>query len=811
MYRNYLKVAWRNLLKNKVFSFINITGLAMGLSCFILIALYVLNELSYDGFFNASDRIYRINSDVRFGGSDTRMPLSSDMMGQTLAKDYPQVEQYTRVYNSNGSKMIRKDKDFINEAFIAHVDSTFFQVFSLKALSGNLATALNEPNTVVLTASAARKYFGTTEALGKTLETNDNGKTVYKVTGIVEDIPKNSHFNFHLLFSMDNVDYGWGSYLSHNFHTYLLLKEGVDPKSFTNNFEEYINNYVAPQARQIMNIANMDEFRKAGNDLVYSMTPLTDIHLKSDRQLEITPGGNIQYIYIFSGVALFILLIACINFMNLTTARSANRAREVGIRKVLGTDRRSLMAQFLSESLLMTFLSLLIALFIAYLVLPLFNEVSGKEMTIVNLFTPIFLPLLLVLPLMVGLLAGSYPAFYLSAFKPIQVLKGKLNLGVKGGGLRSALVVVQFVTSIILIIGTIIIYKQLNYIQNKNLGFAKEQVLIVNDTYALGDNANAFRNELLQQPGVLNASYSGYLPVTSSSRTNNTFSKEAVVDARNGFNMESWMVDEAYIPTMGMEIKRGRNFSKSFGADSTGVIINETTEKILGYTDPIGKKLYTIVDVQTGEVKAFTIIGVVKNFHFQTLKESIGPLCLLYGQNTWLASIKVAPANVASVINTAREKWKTMASGAPFSYRFMDDSFDEMHRSEERVGKIALTFSILAIFIACLGLFGLVTFIAEQREKEIGIRKVLGASVQGIVQLLSRDFIKLVIIAFVIAAPAAWYFMNRWLQDFAYRIQISWWVFLLAGFLALLIAMVTLSVQAIKAALANPVKNLRTE
>jgi putative ABC transport system permease protein len=377
--------------------------------------------------------------------------------------------------------------------------------------------------------------------------------------------------------------------------------------------------------------------------------------------------------------------------------------------------------------------------------------------------------------------------------------------------LRSALVVVQFVTSIILIIGTIIIYKQLNYIQNKNLGFAKEQVLIVNDTYALGDNANAFRNELMQQPGVLNASFSGYLPVTSSSRSNNTFSKESVVDAKNGFNMESWMVDEAYIPTMGMEIKRGRNFSKSFGADSTGVIINETTEKIIGYADPIGKKLYSIVDVQRGEVKAFTIIGVVKNFHFQTLKESIGPLCLLYGHNTWLASFKVAPANVASVIRTAKEKWKTMASGAPFSYRFMDDSFDEMYHSEERVAKIALTFSILAIFIACLGLFGLVTFIAEQREKEIGIRKVLGASVQGIVQLLSKDFIKLVIIAFVVAAPAAWYFMNRWLQDFAYRIQISWWVFLLAGFLALLIAMVTLSVQAIKAALANPVKNLRTE
>lgn len=811
MFKNYIKVAWRNLVKNRVFSLINITGLATGLACFILIAIYVLDELSYDKFYQNVERIYRINSDVRFGGTDLNMPVTSDMMGAVLRKDYPQVEQYTRVFTFSGSKMVRKGSEFINESNVAHVDSTFFDVFQLKPVAGHIKTALNEPNTVVLTASTAKKYFGTEQAVGKTIETNDNNQTLYKVTGVIEDMPQNSHFGFDFLFSMDNVEYGWGSFLSHNFYTYLLLKKGTDTKAFENKFEEYITNYVVPQARQIMNIQSMDEFRKAGNSLQYSIIPVADIHLKSDRSFEIRPGGNIQYVYIFSGVALFILLIACINFMNLTTARSANRAKEVGIRKVLGTHRRELVSQFLSESTLMAFLSLVIALVISSLVLPLFNEVSGKSMTLGNLFSPLFLPLLIALPLVVGLLAGSYPAFYLSAFQPIQVLKGKLNRGAKGGLLRSVLVTVQFVTTIILIIGTMVIYKQLGYIQTKNLGFNKNQVLVVNDTYTLDNNLDAFRNEMLRVPGVLSATTSGFLPVSSSSRNDNTFSKEAVMDAKNGFNMQRWTIDENYMGTMGMEVIKGRNFSRSFPSDSSATLINETAAKVLGYDDPVGKKLYTISNVETGEVQAFNIIGVVKNFHFESLKQNIGPLCFVYGRSTYLTSFKVTAANIPSLLKQAEAKWKSMASGKPFSYRFLDDSFDEMYRSEQRVGKIAFVFSLLAILIACLGLFGLVTFIAEQRAKEIGIRKVLGASVRGIVHLLSKDFIRLVLIAFAIAAPAAWFFMHQWLQDFAYRIQLSWWVFAAAGLIALAIAVLTLSVQAVRAALDNPVKNLRTE
>ena len=810
MFRNFLKIAWRNLIKNKVFSFINIAGLAIGLSCFLLIALYVMDELNYDRYNINADRIYRINSDIRFGGADLHMPVTSDMMGQLLKKDYPQVDQYTRIYTFNGDKLVKKGNEYIDEEKVAHIDSTFFDVFTLPAIEGNTKTALNEPNTVVVTASAAKKYFGTTHAVGKMLETKDGSNTVlYKITAVIKDIPENSHFHFDFLFSMKNVDYRWGQITSHNFFTYVLFRKGTDPKAFEKNFKTYIDKYVLPDARQFMNINSMDEFEKAGNKLVYSLMPVTQIHLYSDRSFELSPSGNIQYVYIFSAVALFILIIACINFMNLTTARSANRAREVGIRKVLGTEKKELISQFLFESTLMVVLSLMIAIAVVWLVLPLFNDVANKQMSLQSLFTPYILPLLTALPFVVGLLAGSYPAFFLSAFRPVEVLKGKLKLGSKSGGLRSVLVVFQFATSIILIIGTIVVYRQLNYIQTKNLGFNKDQVLIINGVSSLGNNVNAFKNDVLQMPGVSEGTLSSYLPVSNSSRSDNTYSREAVMDSKNGFDMQNWWIDYDYIKTMGMQIIKGRNFSKEYGSDSTAAIINETTAKILGYADPIGKKIYRSTD--PGKVMAYTIIGVVKNFNFETLHHDVGPLAFLLGTEGYLASFKVATGNIRSLIAQIENKWKAMAPGMPFSYRFLDESFNEMYNAEQRVGKIALIFSVLAIFIACLGLFGLATFIAEQRTKEIGIRKVLGASVNGIVQMLSKDFMKLVAIAFIIAAPVAWYFMYKWLQDFAYRIEITWWIFAIAGFAALFIALITVSFQAIRAALMNPVKSLRTE
>jgi putative ABC transport system permease protein len=609
---------------------------------------------------------------------------------------------------------------------------------------------------------------------------------------------------------MKNVDYNWGQLTSHNFYTYIRLKKGTDPKAFEKNFDQFIDRYVLPEAKQFMNINSMDEFKKAGNSLVYTLMPVTDIHLHSNRQFELSPGGNIQYVYIFSAVALFILMIACINFMNLTTARSANRAREVGIRKVLGTEKRQLIKQFLFESTTMVIMALLIAIPAVWLVLPLFNDIAAKQMAAGSLFGPYILPLLIALPFVVGLMAGSYPAFFLSAFRPIEVLKGKLNLGAKSGFLRSALVVVQFWMSIVIIIGTIVVYKQLHYIQTRNLGFNKDQVLIVNGVSALNKNMVPFKNEVLQFPGVSSGTLSGYLPVTNSYRSDNTWSTEAVMTTKTGFDMQNWRIDYDYIKTMGMQIIKGRNFLKEFGADSSAIIINETTAKIIGFKDPIGKQLFRAVD-QQGHTGAFTIIGVVKNFNFETLHREVGPLAFELGTGGGLASFKVNTSNINQLIAQVQSKWKSMAASLPFSYRFLDDSFNEMYRNEQRVGKIALVFSALAIFIACLGLFGLATFIAEQRTKEIGIRKVLGASVQGIVQMLSKDFMKLVAISFVIAAPTAWYFMNKWLQDFAYRVNISWWIFVAAGLAALLIALVTVSFQAIRAAIMNPVKSLRTE
>lgn len=810
MIKNYLKIAWRNVIKNKAFSIINITGLAIGLSCFLLIALYVMDELSYDRFYPDADRIYRINSDIRFGGADLHMPVTSDMMGELLKKDYPQVEQYTRIYTSNGDKLVKKGNGYIDEIKVAHVDSTFFDVFKLPVTEGDVKHALIEPNTVILTETAAKKYFGTTHVLGKTIEIKDDKNPFYKITAVVKDIPQNAHFHFDFFFSMKNVDYQWGQLTSHNFYTYLRLKKGTDYKAFEKKFGQYVVNYVLPAAKQYMNINSMADFEKAGNKLEYSLIPLTQIHLYSNRPFELGSNGSIQYVYIFSAVALFILIIACINFMNLTTAHSANRSKEVGIRKVLGTEKRSLVLQFLFESTLMVLLSLIISFGIVYLVLPLFNDVASKQMTITSLFSAYILPLLISLPFVVGLLAGSYPAFYLSSFKPIEILKGKLKLGTKGGGLRSVLVVFQFAVSIILIVGTIVVYKQLNYIQTKNLGYNKDQVLVISGISSLNSNVDAFKNEVLQMRGVVSGTLTGFLPVSNSYRTDNTFSKDAVMDAKNGFDMQNWRVDYDYIKTLDIQVIKGRNFSCEFGGDSASAIINETTAKILGYADPLGKRIYTTTD-QPGKMIAYTIIGVVKNFNFESLHQDVGPLALLLGGGFGSGIFKVNASNIQSLIAQIQNQWKTLALGLPFSYKFLNESFDEMYRTEQRAGKIALIFSVLAIFIACLGLFGLATFIAEQRTKEIGIRKVLGASVQGIVQMLSKDFVKLVAIAFVFAAPLAWWAMHTWLQDFAYRINIEWWMFVAAGMGALFIALATVSFQAIRAAIANPVKSLRTE
>jgi putative ABC transport system permease protein len=810
MIQSYLTIAWRNLVKNKIFSFINIFGLGLGFAAFIFIALYIVDELSYDRFYPRAKDIYRVHSDISFGGADLKVAVTSDPFGETLKRDYPEVEQYTRLYANEGAKFIRNGEDWITESACAYTDSTFFDVFPRPIIEGKAQTALNEPYTVAISRSAAEKYFKGA-ALGQTLVVDMEEKLKYKVTAVFEDMPVNSHFRFDVLFSMHNANYQFGNYLGHNFHTYIRLKKGADPKKLEAKFPDLIDRYVFPQAQQFMQIKNREDFEKAGNSIAYSLLPLQDIHLKSDgRAVELSVNGSMQYVRVFGIVSLFLLLIASINFINLSTARSAKRSKEVGIRKVMGTSKSTLISQFLAESVLSSGISLVFALLLVLSLMPFFNQLTGKDFSWSNVFQFPFFGLVMALPLVIGLLAGYYPAFFLSSFRPIEVLKSKVNAGFTKSIFRNVLVSTQFSISLLLVIATLVVYRQLNFIQQTNLGFNKDQVLVLNGTNALMNNNTAFRNEVLRLKGVKSASGASYLPVDNSSRSDNPFSKEATIDAKNGFNMQIWNVDEDYIPNLGMEITAGRNFSKEFGGDSTGIILNETAVKFLGYSDPIGKKVYS-AEGAAGSAVAYTIVGVVKNFHFSSMRHEIGPLAMRLRNNDWVLAFKIDAAESSSLIPQIAQKWKTMASGAPLDYQFLDESFNNMYRAEQRVGKIALCFAFLTILLACLGLFGLVTYMTEQRTKEIGIRKVLGASTFGITTMLSKDFLRLVLISILIASPLAWYFMQQWLKDFTYRIEIQWWMFALAGLGALVLAFLTLSFQSIRAALANPVKSLKSE
>ncbi len=808
MLRNYLKIAYRNLRKNTFYSFLNIFGLSLGLASCLLITLYVVNEMSYDRFFENADRIYRIDANLKFGGPETKVALVPDPMAYTLKKDYPQVEAATRL-RGIGSHMVRRNEEANNltENNVAFADSTFFQVFSVSLLTGNPKTALTEPYTMVLSERGAEKYFGSDDPVGKSLLL-DNDRT-YRVTAVMGTIPTNSHFHdLEMLLSMASwPESREGAWLSHNFATYITLEEGAQAAVFEKNFDTVLEKYIGPAVMNMMG-ATLEDMKKSGNYLNYSLIPLTDIHLYSNRTGEFGVSGNIQYVYIFSIVAIFLLLIACVNFMNLATARSASRAREVGVRKALGSERSALVLQFLLESMLLSFISVGLSLVLASLALPLFNQLAGQDLTL-PVSSPVFWGILLLAGGVVGLLAGSYPAFLLSGFQTIKVLKG----GTTGAGgsswLRNGLVVFQFMISVMLIVGTLVIYRQLNYIQTKALGFNKEEVLILDNTYALGNQANAFRQEMLALPNVEIGTVTSFLPTPSTRSTNSFFPEGKSGD--KGTNMQYWGTDYDYVKTLGMEIVAGRDFSRDFPSDSSGILINETAVKLLGFSDPIGKRVTVVSGEGSANRHTYKIVGVVKNFHFESLRSNIGALSMVLSPGGGSMAFRMKTDNVQASIEKTESLWKKMAPGQPFAYRFMNDEFDNVYRSEARVGRVFITFALLSILIGCLGLFGLVTFTAEQRVKEIGVRKVLGASVGSIVALLSKDFLKLVLVAIVIASPIAWYAMNTWLEDFAYKIDISWWIFALAGLLAVGIALLTVSFQAVKAALMNPVKSLRSE
>lgn len=804
MLKNYLKVALRNLWKSKGFTAINIIGLATGLAVCLLIVLYVVDELSYDKYNVDADRIYRLDADIYFNSTQADFAVAPDPLASTLKREWPEVEEMTRVSNQ-GDILVKKDNQNVADKYCGYVDSTFFNVFTIPFLHGNPVTALTEPNTLVIDESTAKKYFNTTDVLGKTLRLDNN--TDCKITGVMKDIPKQSHFHYHFLRRRGKDNESW---LSNNTYNYIKVKKGVSRELMQQHVNATVNKYTAVELEQQLH-TSLADLNAKGNHFIYHLMPVTAIHLHSSKQYEVEANSDITYVYIFSVIAIFILLIACVNFMNLSTARSANRAKEVGIRKVVGSVRSQLVAQFLTETVLLSFFSLILALLLAIVLMPFFNQLSLKQMSLTTLFSTWLFPVMIVLVLLVGLLAGSYPAFYLSSFQPVQVLKGKIAKGFKSSWLRSGLVVFQFSISIILMVGTIVIYQQLDYIRSKKIGYNREQVMIVHNIYNLNDNRKLFRDKVMNIAGVTSAT-EGDLP-TEKNFDNEGWFRDPSFDASKAVILTNFYVDEHYIPTMGMEMKDGRNFSKDFQTDSFGVIINESALKVLGLKDPYKETLYRPNFHPDGSItpQAYHVVGIVKDFNFSSLHQSVSPLIMQLSDHYSTAAIRVNAANINSVISNVQSKWNTMAPGQPFNYSFMDADFNNIYTTEQQTGKLFITFAVFAIFIGCLGLFGLVTYAAEQRTKEIGVRKVLGASVSGIMVLLSKDFAKLLLIASVIAFPIAWYVMYKWLQNFAYRTAISWWMFVVAAVAASLIALLTVSLQAMKAALINPVNSLRAE
>jgi putative ABC transport system permease protein len=807
MFKNYLKVALRNLWKSKGFSAINIIGLAAGLGVCLLIVLYVADELSYDRYNDKSARIYRLDADIYFNNTQFTSSIAPKPLASTLAKECPQVEQMVRI-NYQNDILVKKGGDWIRDHHLAFADSTFFKVFTVPMVTGDPNTALNEPHSIVIDESAARRYFNSTDVVGKTLELEN--KTICKVTGVMKDFPRQSHF--HLSFIQPQRDRGYqgdnDQWLSNNWHSYILVRPGVDRAFLQSRVDATVNKYLGLQLQQMLH-TSIQDMQHQGAHFMYHLMPLEAIHLRSTKDYEMEPNGDINTVYIFSFIAILILVIACVNFMNLSTARSANRAKEVGIRKVAGSTKGDLITQFLTESVLLSFFSLLLALGIALLLLPMFNQLAGKELHASSLFSLRFLSLLVLLVFLVGCLAGSYPAFYLSSFQPILVLKGKVASGLKGSLLRSVLVVGQFVISIGLIIGTIVIYNQLNYIRSREIGFNRDQVLVIHNAYLAGDPVKTLRKELTQLTGVADATLSGDLPTVGGGYDQEGWFRTPSMDTKGAVVLTTLFVDEHYIPTLNMKIVKGRNFSHDFPTDSTGIILNESAVQLLGWKDPINQMFYRPGDSMKSV--AYHVVGVVKDFNFSSMHDKVGPLVMNMGDNRGSVAVHLRGGDITGPVNQIEAKWKAIANGVPFTYTFMDDDFNKLYQTEKQTGQLFISFAVFAIFIACLGLFGLVTYAAEQRMKEIGIRKVLGAKVGGIVGLLSRDFIKLVLIASLIAFPIAWWGMSLWLNGFAYRIDISWWIFVLAGAAAMLIALATVSLQTIRAALANPIKSLKSE
>jgi len=791
MLKNYFKIAFRSLWRHKAFAILNITGLAVGMSAFFLIYQYVRFEYSYDNFVTKGDRIYRLVTDLKSTAATLHWSSTSMPMAINLKAEYPEVENIVRFHRQN--ILLRRGDIKFDENSTVFVDSSLFALFNFPLLRGNSATALKEPFSVILSESTAKKYFGDVNPIGRTMQFSDSGFSA-KVTGVMKDLPENSTIKADLFVSMstrkrfrDSLDYRWGNFGE---QSYLLLKPGADPAGLQSKLKAFMDRHLGPT------------LKAQQEDYVLSLERLKDTYWSTRGGFV---NGSRSNAMVFSIIGLFILLIACINFVNLATARSADRAKEVGIRKVIGAARFQLTRQFLGESIVISLLAFILAAGLCSGLLPLFNQLAGKIVSTGIIDQPASLLTLFVIALLIGLLAGVYPALVLSSFKPIASLKGRFSSGTRGIFLRKSLVVFQFTISITLIIGTGVVYSQLNYMRNQDLGFSKDQLLVVdeqNDAHKV-----ALRQEIAALPNVQSTSFSGSVPGQG------TWSAYSKIENSHGemqaADMDLTYVDFGYLEQYKMRLLAGRFFDKNIATDTMqAMIINEAALKLFGYATPqaaLGRRFD-----QWG--KKGMIIGVIKNYNFEGLQQDINPLsiCLDFNDCNFL-SAKVGTHDLPGTIAAIKAKWDQLTPDRPFHYFFLDEAFNNQYRAEEQFGHLFINFAILAILISCLGLLGLASYTTLQRTKEVGVRRVLGASITGIVRLLSMDFLQLVVIAFLIATPIAWFFMRKWQQDFAYKATLGWWIFLGSGIAAVVIAFATISYQAIRAAITSPVKSLRSE
>ncbi|WP_422354693.1 ABC transporter permease [Roseivirga pacifica] len=805
MIKNYIKIAFRNIRKQSFYAVLNITGLAVGISCCILILTYVADELSYDSFQPEVEQTYRVALDRKFPDNQFVYARSPMPLGVTLVRDLPVVTNFTRVFNNFGTLTFQLEDQYFDERNVLAVDSTFFDFFHADFVEGDKQTALDQPNSLIITEAMATKYFGGQDALGKQLTVQNIGEMM--VRGVVKNPPSNSHMHYDFLFSLNTMpglyrnDF-WGSYQTYN---YLRLESGTDPAMIEQRIEEIVQSYMEPQVQSFLGI-DWQEYEAAGNDHRYFLQPMKDIHLHSNFQWELEPNGNATIVYLFAAISGFILLLACINFINLTTARAANRAREVGMRKVLGAVRKQLVGQFLTEAVFVCLLASAVAVFLASMLMPLFNEMSGKQIDIVSLMNWQSIGGLVLFSVLLGVASGLYPAFFLSAFKPISVLKGKVSGGAKSSFLRNGLVIFQFGVSIVLIIGTLVIYQQIQYLNDKPLGFDKDQLVVVERADLLGEQIETFKNILLENPRI--ESVAGAATIPGRQVNGGTF-MDVTGNASERYLMPSIRGDYDLINTMGLNVVDGRAFDNAIVTDSTAIIVNESAVKTFGWNDPIGKQLQPI----NGPI--YTVVGVVEDFHFESLHQNIGPLALFasdLGANpTGLMVLKVSTSGLSNTLASIESSWDDFVQQRAVQLSFVDQEFGELYEAEERSGQLFSAFAVLAIIIACLGAVGLAAFLAAQRRKEIGVRKVLGATTFGLVGLLSKEFIKLILVANLLAWPLAYYLMQQWLNTFAYAVGLNLLVFVMALLGSVLIALLTVSFHSVKAAITNPAEILHYE